>query len=104
MQTIPLQPVPNQVTKVVLGGQNCQIRINLRGVSLFADVNADGVDIVTTVIARDIAPLVYSELSGFIGNLFFVDTLGSADPEFTGLGTRWRLVYLTAAENEQFFA
>lgn len=27
MQQIPLQPIPSQSTKVVLGGQNCQLQI-----------------------------------------------------------------------------
>lgn len=98
MQTVPLQPVPNQVEKIVLGGQNCQIRLNLRGSTLFFDLNADGVDIVTTVIVRDLGPLVCRQYAGFAGNLAFIDTQGNANPEYTGLGTRWQLVYLTDEE------
>ncbi len=104
MQTVPLQAVPNQIAKAILGGQNVQIRVNQRGASLFADVNAGGVDIVTTVIARDLAPIVCRKYAGFVGNLVFVDTQGSAPPEYTGLGgttARWQLVYLNAAEAAQ---
>jgi hypothetical protein len=99
MQTVPLQPVPSQSTKVVLGGQNCQLFIYQKPQGMFVDVNADGVDIVVGVIALDAVPLICREYTGFAGNLIFIDTQGSADPSYEGLGDRWSLVYLTAEEN-----
>lgn len=98
MQTVPLQPVPSQSTKVVLGGQNCQILIYQKPQGCFVDINADGVDIVVGIIARDAVPLVCREYAGFVGNLLFIDTQGGADPSYDGLGARWSLVYLTAEE------
>ena len=98
MQTVPLQPVPSQSTKVVLGGQNCQILIYQKPQGCFVDINADGVDIVVGIIGRDAVPLVCREYTGFIGNLLFIDTQGSDDPSYDGLGSRWSLVYLTAEE------
>ena len=99
MQTVPLRPVPSQSTKVVLGGQNCQILIYQKPQGCFIDINADGVDIVVGIIARDAVPLVCREYVGFVGNLLFIDTQGNADPSYDGLGSRWSLVYLTAEEN-----
>lgn len=98
MQTVPLQPVPSQSTKVVLGGQNCQILIYQKPQGCFVDINADGVDIVVGIIGRDAVPLVCREYTGFIGNLIFIDTQGSDDPSYAGLGDRFSLVYLTAEE------
>lgn len=98
MQSVPLQPIPSQSTKVVLGGQNCQLLINQKPQGIFVDINADGVDIVTSVIARDAVPLVCREYTGFAGNLLFIDTQGSSDPAYAGLGDRFSLVYLTAEE------
>ena len=98
MQTVPLQPVPSQSTKVVLGGQNCQILIYQKPQGCLVDINADGVDIVVGIIGRDAVPLVCREYTGFIGNLLFIDTQGSDDPSYDGLGSRWSLVYLTAEE------
>lgn len=98
MQEIPLQPVPSQSTKVVLGGQNCQLLVYQKPQGLFVDINADGVDVVVGVIARDAVPLVCREYTGFVGNLLFIDTQGSADPSYDGLGSRFSLVYLTADE------
>lgn len=98
MQNIPLQPVPTQATKVVLGGQNVQLLIYQKPQGVFVDINADGVDIVVSIIARDAVPLMCRNYMGFIGNLLFVDTQGSSDPTYDGLGSRFSLVYLTAEE------
>lgn len=98
MQEIPIQPVPSQIAKVVLGGQNCQILIYQKPQGLFVDINADGSDIVTGVIARDAVPIVCREYAGFVGNLIFIDTQGASDPAYDGLGSRYSLVYLTAEE------
>ena len=98
MQTVPLQPVPSQSTKVVLGGQNCQILVYQKPQGVFVDINADGVDISVGTIARDAVPLVSREYAGFSGNLLFIDSQGSADPSYDGLGDCFALVYLTAEE------
>ena len=98
MQNIPLQPVPTQATKVVLGGQNVQLLIYQKPQGVFVDINADGADIVVGIIARDAVPLMCRNYMGFIGNLLFVDTQGSSDPTYDGLGSRFSLVYLTAEE------
>ena len=98
MQTVPLQPVPSQSTKVGLGGQNCQILVYQKPQGVFVDINAGGVDISVGTIARDAVPLVSREYAGFSGNLLFIDSQGSADPSYDGLGDRFALVYLTAEE------
>lgn len=98
MQNIPLQPVPTQATKVVLGGQNVQLLIYQKPQGVFVDINADGVDIVVGIVARDAVPLMCRNYMGFIGNLLFVDTQGNSDPTYDGLGSRFSLVYLTAEE------
>lgn len=98
MQAVPLQPIPSQITKIVLGGQNCQISIYQKTQGLFVDITADDVVIMSAVIARDIDPLISRTYTGFVGNLIFVDTQGSSDPDYTGLGSRFNLVYLTADE------
>lgn len=98
MQNIPMQPIPSQLVKVVLGGQNVQIFIYQKDQGLFVDINSDGVDIVVGVIARDAVPIICREYMGFIGNILFVDTQGSSDPTYSGLGSRFSLVYLTADE------
>jgi hypothetical protein len=98
MLSIPLQPQPAQTVKVVLDGQNCQIYIYQKDQGLFVDVNSNGVDIVTCVIARNVDPLICRTYAGFVGDLMFVDNQGVSDPVSTGLGDRYSLVYLSASD------
>jgi hypothetical protein len=42
--------------------------------------------------------LLASQYRGFRGEFMFVDQQGDNDPRFAGLGTRYLLVYLNAAE------
>ena len=99
MQTIPLQAVPSQTTSVVLGGKNCAIALYQKDQGLFFDLSADSQPIVAGVLALDANKLVCREYLGFPGNILFLDTQGNEDPYYTGLGTRFVLVYLTAEEN-----
>lgn len=98
MLTVPLQPVPAQVCKVVLSNQNCQIFVYQKSQGVFIDVMADDTEIVAGVIGRDTGMIVARQYSGFVGNLFFIDTQGNNDPDYTGFGSRFSLVYLTADE------
>ena len=104
MQQIAIQTVPAQQLQIVLGGQNCQIAIAQKSTGIFVDVSANGVDISTTVLARDAIPLVPTTYLGFVGNLMFTDTQGTSDPTYDGLGTRYRLIYLSAAEYAAFLS
>lgn len=93
MLQIPLQPVPSQFVKVVLGDQNFQILLQQKEQGLFVDVNVDGVDIVTSVIARDNDDVLCRKYTGVIGALKFLDLQGSTDPHYSGLNSRYVLVY-----------
>jgi hypothetical protein len=95
---IALQAVPSQQLQVVLGGQNCQIAVYLLGSQLFVDVQLNGTDLSIGVVAHDQIPLIPTVYFGFQGNILFVDTQGSTDPVYTGLGARYQLLYLTAAD------
>lgn len=98
MQLIPIQPVPSQQLQVVLGGQNCQIALYQKPTGLFFDLQADGNPICAAVIAQDSNPLNPITYSSFQGNLYLVDTQGNTAPVYTGLGSRYKLIYVTAAE------
>lgn len=98
MVTIPLQATASQVTRIILGNQNCVIRLYQKNEGLFFDLNSNGVDIVTCVIARNADLLVCRTYVGFVGNLMFIDTLGDTDPNYSGLTSRYNLLYLNEAE------
>jgi hypothetical protein len=100
MQLVPLQSVPSQQVKTVLGGQNCQIAVYQKNQGMFVDLNVGGVDVSSGVLALNGVPLCPTNYLGFVGNLLFIDTQGLDDPDYTGAGVRFQLLYLTGAEYE----
>ena len=98
MLEIPLTATPSQTLSVALGGQNCQISIRHRSTGIYFDLSVDNAPVVLTSLCLDRVRLIRRPYLGFKGDLVFIDTQGKADPEYAGLGTRWRLVYLEASE------
>lgn len=99
MQTITIQPVPSQTLKVVLADQNVSIKLyQKQDYGVFIDVVLNGSYVASGQIVRDITPLIPSSYLGFVGNLMFIDTEGNSDPDYSGMGDRWQLLYLTADE------
>jgi hypothetical protein len=97
-QTVPLQPVANQTTQIVLAGQNCQISVYQAPAALFMDLLVNDAPIRLGQICQNRNRIVRYLYLGFSGDLIFVDTQGSDDPVYTGLGSRFQLIYLTTAE------
>lgn len=97
-QTVPSQPVPNQTTQIVLNNQVCQIDLFQSPDALFMNLYVNDAPIVEGAICQDRNLIVRDLYLGFDGDLIFVDTQGSSDPVFTGLGSRYVLVYLSALE------
>lgn len=99
MIRIPLQAVPNQTLAITLAQQPVQIAVRQNGTEVFLDLLLRGSSIVRTRICRDRQRLLLdAQYRGFIGDLAFVDTQGTDDPHYTGLGARWQLYYLGAGE------
>ena len=93
MNVIPLNAEPDQTFDINLGGQSCNIHVYQKTTGLFMDLSVSGVSIVAGKICRDrIKQIRYSYL-GFVGDLSFIDTQGTSDPEYYGLGERYILVY-----------
>lgn len=96
MRIIPLSAVPSQKLNVVLANQNCQISIYQKTTGLYVDVAVNDVPIVSGAIARDRVRIIRHAYLQFQGDLTIVDTMGTSDPDSTGLGTRFQLIYLEA--------
>jgi hypothetical protein len=95
---VPLQPVPNQTTQIVLANQNCQINVYQTPAGLFMDLLVNDALIIGGVICQNLNRIVRSLYLGFSGDFVFADSQGADDPNYSGLGSRFQLVYLTAAE------
>jgi len=98
MLVVPIQPLPNQNFQATLGGQQVSMTIFQTDFGLFANIVSDNRSIVNGVICEDNNRLVRDAYLGFIGDMIIVDTQGSDDPIYTGLGSRWQLIYLEAAD------
>jgi hypothetical protein len=98
MLIVPLQAVASQAVTVSLGGQLCQLNVYQRAFGLFIDVLVNNSLIIGGVICLNQNLIVRSAYLGFIGDLAFVDTQGTTDPTYTGLGSRYQLGYLSPAE------
>lgn len=98
MLIVPTQSVPNQNFSVTLDGQQVTVNLQQTDYGLFASFLLTNVPLVTGVLCINQEPLVQEAYLGFSGELQFVDTQGTDDPVYTGLGTRWQLVYLEPAD------
>lgn len=92
-QTIPLTTVASQSFTTLLGSQQCSITVYQLSTGLYCDIVASNNTIVNTMLCLNLVGLVREAYLGFTGQLFFYDTQGTSDPYFSGLGTRYQLVY-----------
>ncbi|MCX8748206.1 hypothetical protein ABV523_17905 [Snodgrassella alvi] len=84
--TIPLNAAPNQTVSFVMDNKRWLVTLNSRLGNLYASIenDRDGV-IINNRICLNKTPLSK--------NLVFIDTDGSQDPFYTGLNSRFFLVY-----------
>lgn len=95
MLVVPVQAVPAQQVSVILGNQSVDITLRQLVGGLFMDLQSDGQEIVGLVICQNRNRIVRDLYLGFAGDLFFYDNSGAEqDPDFTGLGSRYTLMYL----------
>lgn len=98
MQIIPIQSAPNQTLTVTLDGQTCQIDIYVTFFGIFVDLYVSNTLVIGGVQALNLNRIVRDDYLGFSGDLAFIDTQGTSDPEESGLGDRYVLAYLSASE------
>lgn len=95
---VPLQAVPSQVLKTALSGQSCELRCYQKVTGLYLDLLMNDVVVLGGVICLDRVLIVRDLYFGFIGDLAFVDTQGTEDPQSAGIGSRWLLFYLSPVD------
>jgi hypothetical protein len=101
MLIIPLRPTPSQTLTIPLAGQNCRINVYQREHGLYLDLivpTLKAEPLVAGVACRNNNRIVRYAYLGFVGDLKFFDELGQSDPSYAGLGGRYQLVYLEAAD------
>ncbi|MDR0458633.1 MAG: hypothetical protein LBH10_06385 [Burkholderiaceae bacterium] len=89
----PIAATPAQTLRVSLGGQNCRIDLFQKGENVFMNLFLNDAPIVLGRLCVDRVTLTPEQYTGFGGDLFFKDTLGASDPDYTGFGGRFILCY-----------
>ena len=98
MLIIPVTDTYAQTFNVNLGGQDVTLNLYQKPAGLFIDVTVSGVLIIGGVICRNTTRIVRDLYLGFVGDLMWLDNQGADDPVSPGLGSRYSLVYLEAAD------
>jgi hypothetical protein len=98
VQVIPLQALPSQSPEVQLGNQICQINVYQKLGAMYLDLYVNNALIIGGVICQNLNRIVRDLYLGFVGDVCFIDNQGDTDPVYTGLGTRYSLLYLTPSD------
>lgn len=98
MQTIPLQPVPNQTLQFAVNNQAIRLRVYQKFFGLLMDVSINGSLVAAGCLCRNQNRVLHNKYLGFPGDLVFVDEQGGDDPVYTGFGSRFVLLYLSASD------
>lgn len=106
---VPLQAIPNQVLQVVLDNQSCVLEIYQQDYGLYMNVTLGNQLIVAGVLCLNLVKIVRGSIAaigtpGFSGDFAFFDSEASTDPDagedpvYTGLGSRFLLLYYSEAD------
>ncbi len=98
MLTVPMQALPNQTAQVLLDSQSTTLNLYQYQYGLFMDVYLNTQPICTGIICRNLVRIVRYAYLGFLGDFCWFDTQGTSDPIYTGVGSRWQLLYLSPTD------
>lgn len=101
MRLISAEPLKSQAILFPIGDSQVGLTLVQRGDILYADVYLDGRCICQGVPCLNGNRIIHYKYLGFPGDLFFVDTLGNSDPNYSGIGSRYLLYHLSEDENVQ---
>lgn len=90
---VPISAVPAQMFKITLAAQTLQITLRQRATGLYADIWCAGTRVLSGVLCQDRTWLARNAATGLPGDLAFMDTQGTQNPQSTGLGTRYVLLW-----------
>lgn len=113
---VPLSPVPSQTLRISLGSPAQPFTLNVYAKDiqiptlapgqiatdpptyeaaslLFMDVYLNDALVVGGVLCENQNLIIKNTYLGVVGDFAFADTQGSDDPQYTGLGSRWLLIY-----------
>lgn len=100
MLIVPTGAFAAQRLSVILAQQTVTIVLRQLATGLYMNVATSEKQIVGLVICQNRNRIVRDAYLGFIGDFIFNDTTDQGeDPYFTGLGTRFQLLYLETTDS-----
>ena len=105
MTEVPLIATPNQELAIELEEQDCTIQVRQLGNYTYLTLWVDSTLIVENAICIPGVAILQGYIKGFKGNFVLID---SSDPnnqqlsDYTELGSRFLLLYLTEAEVHEY--
>lgn len=105
MLELPLEATVNQEFLVTLGGQDCTIALCQRGAGMYLDLRVSGVTVCQGAICQPGMGIVQRATDAFAGQLYILDErsrpMEQQPPQWQGLGSRWRLYWLSSEEVDE---
>jgi hypothetical protein len=101
MKIVPIQSVPSKRYRVKLDGFKTALHIRRQATNeqWYMSLDVDELDIhVHGFALMTGTDWLMSRSNLQMGVLMLVDFQGNEDPDFDGLGDRWKLIYFTRAE------
>lgn len=98
MTEIPLIAYPSRKFQIILDGQDCTIKIYQKWNNVYLDLTVNTTPVAIGAICLLATSIVLHAQSVFRGYLFFIDMDGKEAPQWSDLGTRWRLLYYSQSE------
>ncbi|MBF0858159.1 hypothetical protein HKD24_02895 [Gluconobacter sp. LMG 31484] len=91
---IPLAATASQTLNVILNQQLVRLDVYQRSTGLYMNVWINDAQVVAGAICQNLNPVVHADYLGLGGDFMFVDTQGSDDPAYDGLGARYVLTFV----------
>jgi hypothetical protein len=98
MLIVPTASIASQTVDVVVNNQIVQLAIYQKVFGVFMDVYVNNQLIIGGVLCLNVTRIVRSLYLGFSGDFIWYDTQGTSQPYYTGIGSRYLLVYLSPSD------
>lgn len=90
---IPLQATANQTLNVIINNRFLRLDVYQRSTGVFLNVWLSDSLVVSGAVCQNQKNIIHADYLGLGVELFFFDMQGSSDPDYTGLGSRYILLY-----------
>ena len=101
---INIEPLPSQVFYVLLGGQNCTIKLYQRLGHMYIDLYVSETPICQGAICTFWENVLQFHNPAFVGSLRWLDLDGKSRPLYGGIGSRYLLIYTEDEDTDSDFA